>query len=133
MRNVNIFCKQIHFTVIEISFVLARPFVLRGNLYFLDFRRTKNNTRNLRDALIFNSQKCDINIGLKCEIMRKYELTDIQQRGTWWQKDIIPALPIAGQNYRIILTDIRKLLKFVVYIFRDFSRNPSRYSAKLLL
>jgi hypothetical protein len=39
----------------------------------------KNKTPNLRRALIFNSQKCDIQVGIKWEIM-KYELTDIQQK-----------------------------------------------------
>jgi hypothetical protein len=41
----------------------------------------------------------------------KYKFTDIKQRGTWWQKVIIPAMPIAGKKYRIIWTDIRKLFK----------------------
>jgi len=52
----------------------------------------KNNTPNLRRALIFNSQNFDINVGIKFEIIRqykqddiKYKLTDTQQTdgGRW--------------------------------------------------
>jgi hypothetical protein len=65
----------------------------------------KNNRPNLRRALIFNSQNCDINVGIKFEIIRqykqddiKYKLTDIQQRYRRWRMLITPALPIARRK-----------------------------------
>jgi len=101
MQNVDIFCKQIYFTVLEISYVLARPLVLRRKRYFLDFRITKNITPILRRALIFNAQKRDIKVGIKIEIITQYiqddikhKLTDIKKR----QLLITPALPIARQK-----------------------------------
>ena len=62
----------------------------------------KNNTPHLRHALIFNSQNCDIKVGIKFEIIRqykqddiKYKLTDTQQTDRRWQMVITAALPIA--------------------------------------
>jgi hypothetical protein len=71
-----------HFTVFEIPYVLERPIVVRGKGYFWDLLRMKKNMPNLKRTLIFNSQKCHIKVDLKCEIISKHKLTDIQQRGS---------------------------------------------------
>jgi hypothetical protein len=133
------FLQKIHFTVLEISYVLARSLVLRRKRHFLDFQRAKNNTPNLRCAPIFNAQKCDIKVGIKFEIIRrykqddiKYKLTDLQQRGCWWQMLFTPALPITRQKLQDYFEGYSEFyLKIVVYVFNDFSQNPSSYSAEL--
>jgi len=48
-----------HFPVLKITTLLARPLVCRGNLCFRGFRRVKSNTWNLRRILIFSSEKRD--------------------------------------------------------------------------
>jgi hypothetical protein len=54
---------------------------------FLDFGRMNNKALNFRCALIFNSQKCDLKVAFKFEIIKhytqediKYNFTDIQTR-----------------------------------------------------
>ena len=67
IKNVDNFCKQIHFTPVKFTALLARPLVLRGK-FFRDLRRVKNSTYSLRRTLIFSSEK---NV-TKCVLNSKY-------------------------------------------------------------
>ena len=99
---------------------------MRGKGYFVRFVKNENNTPNLRRALIFNSQKCDMKVGIKCEITRKHKLTDIAKR----QLLITAALPFARQKLQDYFEGYSEFhLKIDVYISNEFSGNPSTYSA----
>jgi hypothetical protein len=91
----------------------------------------KNNTSNLRCSLIFNSQICDIKVGLKCEIIRKFQLTDIQRRDSCWQTLIIPALPIARQTLRDYFEGYSEFYFQLMFTYSMTSRGTSQHILRI--
>ena len=57
-RNNNKFASKC--TLLSVKFItfLVRPLVFRGKGRFSDFRRVKNNTKNLKRSLVFILEKC---------------------------------------------------------------------------